>query len=1382
MIGELERDRRAREAERDRDDVRGTPGRSTLTSRLPPTAGSFAGEAVRESHVQANGDLDGPDVHAVAAHGLTGSGSSLPFLDQIQRAFGHHDISGVRAHIGGAAGEASAELGARAYASGDSVAFAAAPDLHLAAHEAAHVVQQRGGVRLSGGVGRAGDEYEVNADAVADRVVRGESAQALLDPFSHRGAAGGPAVQRDEESDRAWLATLHRGADGHWTAADGRELSAGERRRLHRILRGSGGAARAPRSALTEAVDAAESHDPSHPERALERTELDEDRERAADETGSNRRRGRHGGDDDSARGGRTRTRERLADGSERRVDEIDETRTQDRGGVRVERRERGRRVEEHVEPTFALDLRDRLVRSRGALTREERRASTDAERETIRERRRQLEADITALSAPVVSRETARTIAERRGITVLAEEDVRTTTTITDVNPLDGSVGRGRRREHSVERPDGSARSTVSHESTTVDLGDGAVEHARDVERSRTAADGSETIDRTSRSTRGAIGDGRVEASHRSLSERETTTADGTERRTATERSTSGGAIVTEDETGVRLGRTSRTEEESDGTTRARETATAVELTDRRVGASRSDTREVERGRLRGSARASADGSFSIDVEPMDDGSGRFRLTFTIHVGVGGRLSGSRRPEAGRDGARASASARGSAAGDLISSRVISESDAQRYLDAADRADRGETVSDPPEFGRLARLRAAGEGADALLHSGAVLGDGGAAAAMENGDSITLDTTLGVGGDVSVGGTRSGFGADVEAGGDARWRRTVQVERIAVRGEARVRVTVTYHDATEAHAGGSASLRGVGAARGRIEEEAGATDSVQFVIDPTAADYDERYRSIVQTIDRDQLHALERRYSADVRRSRHAETGAEETEYEVGPTSDAMIGMRSRTTSTDDVTVASDDEGNPVELEARVEGGSDRDVRLRARGHDIDLGGHSESVSGRLDAVHGMRVDVEARDQSIDPAAALGDAAHDFGEADARGRVAAVVARTPAEHLRHALREFDHTWGYHLDEADLTAMSERAGDSGNWSACCTVPDRDVIAAWTRLRGALAHPRPTAAETRVDAEGALHLARVRALSAWMQAASGRGAECLERVLRRWGETRTHEVSADRLGAGYEWPVSLRAAHTSYDSLLAQASRFRDRMEAALARPAGSTEAQAHFTEVSTGFDTVLGQVRRCADFRSEARRSELIREIEQHRAEVHVRYRDFQRRWGELHAHDVECGGEVPTSEAIAATRATGAEITAERSRAYVRAAIRVLQGNHTRETHMLQQVQAIMRDVGDSTYVGHRERAEAATLCSQIHDLHRTWIQQIQDLRQAYTQARIAEGTWQVSTGPGARRNRELEPNVGWLIIEYSRVMRNGLDAYWQGRVAEWRQEGQDY
>jgi hypothetical protein len=205
-----------------------SPGKVTLTSRLqrratsaPPPAGEHAAAApdrhalraqqdqmlaqtmgffdeplrdVQRAQVQLSTDihtgLDDTQVQAAAAHGTAGPGGSLPHLDAIQRSFGAHDVSGVIAHVGGAASDASAALGAHAYATGDHVAFAEAPSLALAAHEAAHVVQQRAGVQLSAACGQAGDEYEQHADAVAARVVAGESAADLL------GSIGGAGVQR----------------------------------------------------------------------------------------------------------------------------------------------------------------------------------------------------------------------------------------------------------------------------------------------------------------------------------------------------------------------------------------------------------------------------------------------------------------------------------------------------------------------------------------------------------------------------------------------------------------------------------------------------------------------------------------------------------------------------------------------------------------------------------------------------------------------------------------------------------------------------------------------------------------------------------------------------------------------------------------------------------------------------------------------------------------------------------------------------------------------------------------------------------------------------------------------------------------------------------
>jgi hypothetical protein len=143
-------------------------------------------------------DEDDPaQIHAAAARGTATAASALPYLDAIQRAFGRHDISSIRAHLGDDAASSARAMGAGAYATGDHVVMGEARDLFTVAHEAAHIVQQRGGVQLAGGVGAAGDAHERHADEVAALVVQGKSAEALLDRVAGSGgAARGGVVQR----------------------------------------------------------------------------------------------------------------------------------------------------------------------------------------------------------------------------------------------------------------------------------------------------------------------------------------------------------------------------------------------------------------------------------------------------------------------------------------------------------------------------------------------------------------------------------------------------------------------------------------------------------------------------------------------------------------------------------------------------------------------------------------------------------------------------------------------------------------------------------------------------------------------------------------------------------------------------------------------------------------------------------------------------------------------------------------------------------------------------------------------------------------------------------------------------------------------------------
>jgi peptidoglycan/xylan/chitin deacetylase (PgdA/CDA1 family) len=138
-------------------------------------------------------------IHEAARQGTSGPGAPLPFLGRLQNLFGRHDVSRIVAHTDDAAATGSRAMGAKAFTIGNHVAFAGKPDLHTAAHEAAHAVQQRGGLLLSEGVGRADDRYERHADAVAELVARGDSAESLLDQYAGRSDTSPESARGREE-------------------------------------------------------------------------------------------------------------------------------------------------------------------------------------------------------------------------------------------------------------------------------------------------------------------------------------------------------------------------------------------------------------------------------------------------------------------------------------------------------------------------------------------------------------------------------------------------------------------------------------------------------------------------------------------------------------------------------------------------------------------------------------------------------------------------------------------------------------------------------------------------------------------------------------------------------------------------------------------------------------------------------------------------------------------------------------------------------------------------------------------------------------------------------------------------------------------------------
>jgi hypothetical protein len=161
---------------------------------LPPSHGNRFIQRLTAPRWRDGSEPDDATIHRAAEQGVATPSRDLPFADRIQAAFGGHDLSDVRAHTGSEATASAHAMGAAAFATGNHVVFAGTPDLRTAAHEAAHIVQQRAGVQLADGIGRDGDAYECQADAAAARVVGGGGALGLFPSATGVGAPG--MVQR----------------------------------------------------------------------------------------------------------------------------------------------------------------------------------------------------------------------------------------------------------------------------------------------------------------------------------------------------------------------------------------------------------------------------------------------------------------------------------------------------------------------------------------------------------------------------------------------------------------------------------------------------------------------------------------------------------------------------------------------------------------------------------------------------------------------------------------------------------------------------------------------------------------------------------------------------------------------------------------------------------------------------------------------------------------------------------------------------------------------------------------------------------------------------------------------------------------------------------
>ncbi|PJB43437.1 MAG: hypothetical protein CO108_10035 [Deltaproteobacteria bacterium CG_4_9_14_3_um_filter_63_12] len=178
-----------------------TVGQDTSLSSNPSNLQAMLLQAMEEEYgLKKQGDL-----RETAARGVSGSGGAVPFQGEMEAQLGA-DFSKTRAHVGANATEACEEMGAEAYTRGEDIVFRDTnPKKATVAHELTHVVQQRGGVNLPGGVGQPGDVYERKAQA-AERGERkpGESPAKAADATASVTASVTAGIQMKTSEDGEW--------------------------------------------------------------------------------------------------------------------------------------------------------------------------------------------------------------------------------------------------------------------------------------------------------------------------------------------------------------------------------------------------------------------------------------------------------------------------------------------------------------------------------------------------------------------------------------------------------------------------------------------------------------------------------------------------------------------------------------------------------------------------------------------------------------------------------------------------------------------------------------------------------------------------------------------------------------------------------------------------------------------------------------------------------------------------------------------------------------------------------------------------------------------------------------------------------------------------
>ncbi|MEV5885799.1 DUF4157 domain-containing protein [Streptomyces sp. NPDC052020] len=210
--------------------LQATAGNAAVVQRLRRTGHLDGPDRQRHSPGHGQGEQTAPAVQRSAVHDvLRAPGRPLDEATRtdMEARLGA-DFSDVRVHTDAAARASAAEIGARAYTSGNHVVIGAGGgDRHTLAHELTHVIQQRegpvAGTDTGGGlrVSDPSDRFERDAEANARRALSGPSPShgPGTGQAPDTGRASGAPVQRAAAAGAA-LPVIQRWTDGTMSGDD----------------------------------------------------------------------------------------------------------------------------------------------------------------------------------------------------------------------------------------------------------------------------------------------------------------------------------------------------------------------------------------------------------------------------------------------------------------------------------------------------------------------------------------------------------------------------------------------------------------------------------------------------------------------------------------------------------------------------------------------------------------------------------------------------------------------------------------------------------------------------------------------------------------------------------------------------------------------------------------------------------------------------------------------------------------------------------------------------------------------------------------------------------------------------------------------------------